>query len=222
MTREERAAVMAVVERLPATVARLERRPRRRSSRSTSSRSAVVASLSSSGGGRWWVGPREVRPELEEVAATGALRLGLRAVAVRPRRAAVRLGLHVGPSRGDLRGRLLVDLDRPLAHARHGPRPRAGLRPRVAPPGRGGLPGARRLEANSRRCTMPARSRRRGRPTSRRTVARTPSTTRPARRPDLGALVRDWMTGRLRPAGEAGSPSAPIGLTAERWALRSR
>ena len=33
---------------------------------------------------------------------------------------------------------------------------------------------------------------------------------------------QDWMTGRLRSAGEAGSPPAPIGLTAERWALRSR
>ncbi len=72
MTRDERAAVMGVVESLPATVsawsdglATLEpldivevRRP--------------VRSLSSSGGGRWWVGPREVRPELEAVAGTGA------------------------------------------------------------------------------------------------------------------------------------------------------
>jgi hypothetical protein len=72
MTREERTAVADVIERLPASVAdwsdghaTLEpfdivevRRP--------------VGSLSSSGGGRWWLGPREVRPELEDVAATGA------------------------------------------------------------------------------------------------------------------------------------------------------
>ena len=72
MAREEREAVHSVLERLPATVldwssglASLEpfdiievRRP--------------VGSLSSSGQGRWWVGPREVRPELAEVAATGA------------------------------------------------------------------------------------------------------------------------------------------------------
>lgn len=72
MGRDERAAVEAVVERLPATIlawseglATLEpldvvevRRP--------------LKSLSSVGGGRWWVGPREVRPELEAVAATGA------------------------------------------------------------------------------------------------------------------------------------------------------
>ena len=31
-----------------------------------------IRSLSSSGGGRWWVGPREVRPELEAIAETGA------------------------------------------------------------------------------------------------------------------------------------------------------
>ena len=71
MSREERDVIMAVVERLPATVldwssglATFEpfdiievRRP--------------LTRLSSSGGGKWWVGPREVRPELEEVAANG-------------------------------------------------------------------------------------------------------------------------------------------------------
>jgi hypothetical protein len=72
MSREERAAVSSVVERLPATVeawsdglATLEPldviEPRR-----------PLPSMSSSGGGRWWIGPREVRPELEEVAASGA------------------------------------------------------------------------------------------------------------------------------------------------------
>lgn len=72
MARDERAAVTAVIESLPATIltwsdglATLDpldvvevRRP--------------IGSLSSSGGGRWWVGPREVRPELTEVAETGA------------------------------------------------------------------------------------------------------------------------------------------------------
>ena len=72
MARDERAAVSAIVETLPRDgrvwsegFARLDpldvievRRP--------------ITGLSSSGGGRWWVGPREVRPELTEVAATGA------------------------------------------------------------------------------------------------------------------------------------------------------
>ena len=72
MSREERGAVSAVIERLPSTVeawsdglATLEPldviEPRR-----------PLQSMSSSGGGRWWIGPREVRPELEEVAASGA------------------------------------------------------------------------------------------------------------------------------------------------------
>jgi hypothetical protein len=73
MAREEREVVHSVLERLPATVldwssglSTLEpfdivevRRP--------------VGSLSSSGQGRWWVGPREVRPELTEVAGSGAV-----------------------------------------------------------------------------------------------------------------------------------------------------
>lgn len=72
MTRDERAAIASVLERLPATVADWSEglavlepfdivEPRR-----------PLGSLSSSGGGRWWVGPREVRPELSEVVATGA------------------------------------------------------------------------------------------------------------------------------------------------------
>ena len=69
MTRPEREAVTAVLERLPATVeawsdglAAIEpldvveiRRP--------------LATLSSSGGGRWWAGPRDCHEELVELAA---------------------------------------------------------------------------------------------------------------------------------------------------------
>ena len=69
MTREERAAIEAVIERVPAAVAAWSdgnaalgpvdvvevRRP--------------IGSLSSSGGGRWWVGPRECRDALAEHAA---------------------------------------------------------------------------------------------------------------------------------------------------------
>lgn len=72
MGRDERTAIEGVLETLPSTIrdwsagaATIEpfdlvvvRRP--------------ITALSSSGGGRWWVGPREVRPELAEVAATGA------------------------------------------------------------------------------------------------------------------------------------------------------
>lgn len=71
MARDEREAIHGVLEGLPGTVrawssglATLEpfdiieiRRP--------------LGSMSSSGGGRWWVGPREVRPALADVAAEG-------------------------------------------------------------------------------------------------------------------------------------------------------
>lgn len=71
MARDERAAIHGILERLPETVrdwssglATLEpfdiieiRRP--------------MGSMSSSGSGRWWVGPREVRPALADVAAEG-------------------------------------------------------------------------------------------------------------------------------------------------------
>jgi len=68
MTRPEREAVTAVLERLPATV------------RAWSDDLATIdpldiveirrplASLSSSGGGRWWAGPRDCREELLELA----------------------------------------------------------------------------------------------------------------------------------------------------------
>jgi hypothetical protein len=71
MAREERAVVSAVIERLPSVIeawsdglATLDPvdviEPRR-----------PLHSLSSSGGGRWWIGPREVRPELQQVAESG-------------------------------------------------------------------------------------------------------------------------------------------------------
>jgi hypothetical protein len=72
MAREERETMEQFLPRIPAAVAAwsaglaaldpfdliVVRRP--------------LKSLSSSGGGRWWVGPREVGPELLDVAATGA------------------------------------------------------------------------------------------------------------------------------------------------------
>ena len=71
-SREERDVIEGVISTIPATVADwsegaaaldpfdlvVVRRP--------------ISSLSASGQGRWWVGPREVKAELSEVAATGA------------------------------------------------------------------------------------------------------------------------------------------------------
>ncbi len=135
-------------------------------------------------------------------------------------------GCTLGSGGGDVRCRVQLDLDRPLADARHRPRPAAGIRPRVAPPGRGRLSSARPRRG---RAAGPARCRRlhldAGDPTSRRSGSRTPDyhdgrgTGRaPAR--TWSPWYRDWMTGRLRRVDATTAPSAPIGLTPERWALR--
>ena len=247
MGREERAAIESVVETLPATVSAwsegaatldpfdvvVVRRP--------------IGSMSSSGGGRWWVGPREVRPELEAVTATGAtLRLRHRPLAGRPGHPAMRLGLHAGTVRRDVRRRLQLDLDGPLALARHRPRSGAGVRPRVAAPGGGGLPGARpgrggaaapprrgrvRLDAACRRAAVRAivrRLSRRGRwaaggsdvvaVVSRLDDGRDRGDTRMAT-DRAGVATGDAS---VATGGASRRGNAPIGLTPDRWALRGR
>jgi hypothetical protein len=72
MTRDERAAVMDVVERLPATVSAWSDGLATLEPLDVVEVRRSIRSLSSSGGGRWWVGPREVRPELEAIAEAGA------------------------------------------------------------------------------------------------------------------------------------------------------
>ena len=97
MGRDERAAVEAVLERLPATVLDWSDGLATMTPLDVIEVRRPIRSLSSSGGGRWWVAPRECREELEAVRRARPLRLALRAVAGRPRRAAVRLGLHARP-----------------------------------------------------------------------------------------------------------------------------
>ncbi len=72
MGRDERAAIDGVLETLPATVSAWSEGAATLDPFDLIVLRRPLGSLSSSGGGRWWVGPREVRPELEEVAATGA------------------------------------------------------------------------------------------------------------------------------------------------------
>ena len=98
MTREERGVVMDVVERLPATVAAWSDGLATLEPFDVIEVRRSVRSLSSSGGGRWWVGPREVRPELERSRpparpTTPSTRYGRAS-----RRPAVRLGLHARAS----------------------------------------------------------------------------------------------------------------------------
>ncbi|MBA2300883.1 MAG: hypothetical protein H0W22_08965 [Chloroflexi bacterium] len=72
MKRDERAAVTAVVETLPGMVAAWSDGLASLEPFDVVEVRRSIRSLSSSGGGRWWVGPREVRPELESIAEVGA------------------------------------------------------------------------------------------------------------------------------------------------------
>ena len=227
MGREEREAIEGVLETLPATIldwsdgaATLEpldivvvRRP--------------IGSLSSSGAGRWWVGPREVRSELDEVAATGARYDSVFALwPGDPDVPQCGWGCTLGPSEAtDGAGFSSISTDhwRTLATD---PDPAQGYVHewlhqveavfRSLGIDDGALPPLHDAAAF----------------TSTRPPAEAPYGRSYAEHHDAGARTwapwyRDWMTGRLRPApvddgalGPQGLVTAPIGLTRERWSLR--
>lgn len=230
MGRDERTAIEAVVESLPATVnawsegaATLEpfdlvevRRP--------------IPALSSSGGGRWWVGPREVRPELESIAATGVRYDSVFALwPGDPDVPQCGWGCTLGP--GDATfgaGFSSISTDHWPSLASD-PDPQQGyvhewlhqveavyrdlgLSERDLPPlhDAGLYTSIRPLDE----------------PPSGRSFADyhdgwTGADGRPGAR-TWSPWYRDWMTGRLRPATSPEAvPDPPIGLTAARWALRT-
>ncbi len=69
MTRPEREAVTAVLERLPATVRAWSDGLATLDPLDIVEVRRLLGSLSSSGGGRWWAGPRDCRDELVELAS---------------------------------------------------------------------------------------------------------------------------------------------------------
>ncbi len=221
MTREERSAVTSVLERLPATVfewsaglATLEPFDVIEVRRS-------LGSLSSSGGGRWWVGPREVRAELAEVAETGATYDSVFALwpgdPVVPQ---CGWGCSLGPSdatfgagfssiSSDHWRTLSTDPDpaqgyvHEWLHQVEAVYSAAGLSEEV-------LPSLHEAGAftSTRSTDEPPFGR------SYAAYHDGPRTWSP--------WYRDWMTGRLRSVDAAGVPvvEMPVGLTADRWALR--
>jgi hypothetical protein len=229
MGRDERAAVEAVLATLPATIAEWSdglttldpldlvevRRP--------------ITSLSSSGGGRFWVGPREVRPELGEVAATGARYDSVYALwptdAELPR---CGWGCSQGPSDATFGAgfsSISTDHWRTLStdpdpaqgyvhewmHQVEGVFRGLGLSESELPP---------LHDAGLFTSTRPL-----GEPPFGRTYAEyhdgLAGLATAAR--TWSPWYRDWLTGHLRPAGTAPETllSAPIGLTPERWDRRS-
>jgi hypothetical protein len=243
MTRDERSAVEAVVERLPATVldwseglATLEpldivavRRP--------------IGSLSSSGRGRWWAGPREVRGELADVAATGARYDSIYVLWPRPPDLELcGWGCSVGPSDETFgAGFSSISTDHWPSLATD-PDPEQGYVHEWL----------HQVEAVYRGFGLDAASlpplHDAGDYTSRRSASEPPfgrpfaeyhdgSEGRPPAR-TWQPWYRDWMTGRLRRVGVGGEqasgehavaaavgrpppPPPTIGLTPERWALRT-
>jgi hypothetical protein len=222
MQREEREAVGGVLERLPTTVldwssglATLEpfdvvevRRP--------------VTSLSSSGGGRWWVGPREVRPELADVAATGTRYHSVYALwPCDPEVPQCGWGCSQGPSDATFGAgfsSISTDHWRTLATD---PDPEQGYVHEWLHQVEGVFRGLGLSEAE-----LPGLHDA-GDFTSDRSADEPPFGRTYAEYHDGGARTwspwyRDWLTGRLRPAGARakGLLDAPIGLTPERWGLR--
>jgi hypothetical protein len=232
MARDERAAVLSVVERLPATIldwssglATLEPFDLIEVRRS-------LRSMSSSGGGRWWVGPREVRPELEDVAARGGTYDSI--ITLWPGDPDIPQcgwGCTVGPSDATFgAGFSSISTDHWPTLAGD-PDPEQGYVHEWL----------HQVEAIYRRlgldeATLPPLHDAGGF-TSQRAVDEPPGGRSYAEHHDGGARTWkpwyiDWMTGRLRPIADAaseaaanerpGAPERPIGLTAERWALRTR
>jgi hypothetical protein len=231
MTRDERAAIEAVVERLPAAVARwsdglaaLEpldvvevRRP--------------IGSLSSSGGGRWWVGPREVREALVEHAAPDRYDSIFVLWPGDPDVPQCGWGCTVGPSEATFGAgfsSISTDHWRTLAtdpdpeqgyvhewlHQVEAVYRELGLGPDVLPS---------LHDAGAYTSTRDPLE-----PPFGRSYAEYHDGT-PGGRPGArtwSPWYRDWMTGRLRPMEpvadtDQADPETRIGLTLERWALRS-
>lgn len=229
MAREERAAIEGLLETIPATVhtwsegaATLEpydlvqvRRP--------------ITGLSSSGGGRWWVGPREVRPELEEIAATGARYDSVYALwPGDPDVPQCGWGCTLGPSEAtfgagfssissDHWRSLETDPDpqqgyvHEWLHQVESIYRNLGLSEVELPP---------LHDAGDYSSIRPSDEPPFGRSFAEYHDGWGGRDGRPGAR-TWSPWYRDWMTGRLRRAGGSDAPPAePIGLTAARWALR--
>jgi len=221
MGREERDVIMGIIDRLPATIldwssglTTLEpvdiievRRP--------------VTSLSASGGGRWWVGPREVRPELGEVHATGGQYDSIYALwPCEPGVPQCGWGCTQGASDATLgAGFSSISTDHWHTLA-NDPDPEQGYVHEWLHQVEGLYRGLGLSEAQ-----LPSLHDA-GQFTSTRPLDEAPFGKSYAEY-EAGSRTwspwyRDYMTGRLRPADGSGLPliDAPIGLTPDRWALR--
>jgi hypothetical protein len=251
MRRDEREAVMAIVETLPAIVNAWSDGLATLDPFDVVEVRRSIRSLSSSGGGRWWVGPREVRPELESIAEAGAVYDSV--VALWPGVPGVPLcgwGCSIGPSEATFNAGFSSITTDPSAAGAPPPDPAQGFVHEWL----------HQVEAVYRalgvsEAEMPplhdAAAFTSTRPVDEAPFGRSYAEYHHGGAGTWAPWYRDWMTGRLAPAGGAGvgaiagsapastaepagtAPAstaeprplkgpAPIGLTPERWALRSR
>ena len=226
MARPERAAATDVLERLPATVAAWSdglaviepmhvvevRRP--------------LATLSSSGEGRWWAGPRDCREELIEHASEPRYDSVVVLWPPGPEVPLCGWGCTVGPSETtfgagfssiatDHWPTLATDPDPEQGHV-HEWLHQVETIYRTLGVGEDELPGLH--EAGTFTSTRADSE-----PPFGRSYAEyhDGAAGRPAAR-TWAPWYRDWMTGRLRRVGGAGSSATPLGLTPQRWARRSQ
>lgn len=228
MSRDERAAVEAVVERLPGVIADWSEGAATLEPLDIVTVRRPIGGLSSSGGGRWWVGPREVRTELEEVAGTGARYDSVFALwPGDPEVPQCGWGCTLGPSDATFGAgfsSISTDHWRTLADD---PDPAQGYVHEWLHQVEAVFRGLGVTETE-----LPALHDA-GAFTSTRPVAEPPFGRTYAEYHDGAAGLagaartwspwyRDWMTGRLRRAGEdaSGATHPAIGLTRERWRLR--
>jgi hypothetical protein len=239
MGREERAVIEGVIERLPATILDWSDGAATLAPVDVIEVRRRVTSLSSSGGGRWWVGPRECREELETWVAPDRYDAVYALWPSAPDVPQCGWGCTIGPGEATFgAGFSSISTDH-WATLAADPDPEQGYvhewMHQVEAIYRGlGLSEAQLPplhEAGAFMSTRPIDE-----PPFGRTYAEYhdgwassgsdggpgggADGTRPGAR-TWSPWYRDYMTGRLRPAGsEPGWAGEPIGLTPERWALR--
>ena len=224
MTRPEREAVTAVIERLPATIDNWSGGLATLAPLDVVEVRRLLGSLSSSGGGRWWAGPRDCREELIELASDrrydSVIVLWPSARTCRCAAGAARSGRRrrrsgpASPRSPPITGRPLATDPDPEQGYVHEWLHQVEAIYRELGLGEAELPGLH--DAADFTSTRPTTEAPFGASYA---DYHDGSPGRPGAR-TWAPWYRDWMTGRLRRITGPAEGPAPIGLTPERWALR--
>jgi hypothetical protein len=236
MTRPERQAVTDVIERLPVTVASWSDGLAALEPLHLVEVRRQLTSLSSSGEGRWWAGPRDCREELAQVAEEPRYDSVFVLWPSAPDVPLCGWGCTVGPSDATFGAGFTSIASDHWATLLTDPDPEQGYvhewlhQVEVVYRGLGlaedALPPLHDVAAftSTRPSTEPPFGRSYAEyhdGTSAEDAATSPERPALASARTWAPWYRDWMTGRLRPL-DGGASGVPIGMTSERWALRTR